>query len=45
VAYHPDHGLRWVRVSDISAPGNELPGTPPSGVAGQPLPETPAPKK
>jgi hypothetical protein len=45
VAYHPNHGLKWVKVSDINSPDQTLPGTPPGGVAGQPLPETPAPKK
>jgi hypothetical protein len=37
VAYHPEHGLRWVKVSDINSPGNELPGRPPHA-SGQPVP-------
>jgi hypothetical protein len=40
VAYHPEHGLRWVKVSDINSPGNELPGRPPH-VSGQPIPGQP----
>jgi hypothetical protein len=38
VAYHPEHGLRWVKVSDINSPGNALPGGPPDHASGQPVP-------